>query len=76
MKDLFVEFIWRLSKDNPRFFKVIQSIALILALVSQIVSYSKSLNLELPLWIMILGDTSVFVASILAAVIAQLPNKD
>lgn len=69
----FTQFIARLAKDNPKFFKYVQWGALGLAGVSASLKYING-GVSLPWFLEWLKDNSVLVGSIVTTVMAQLPN--
>jgi hypothetical protein len=74
--NFFIELIVRLFTKNPKFFKVIQFIALFLAALSAGLQYGVDNHVPLPSSISWLQNSVVWISSIVAAVIAQFPNQD
>lgn len=74
--NFFSELIVRLGKSNPKFFDYIQIAALVLGALSAAFNYIDSHDAALPSWLNWIKSSTVLVSSIVAAVIAQLPNKD
>lgn len=67
------QFIGRLAKDNPKFFKYVQWGALGLAGVSAALKYING-GIVLPWFLEWVKDNSVLVGSVITTVMAQLPN--
>jgi hypothetical protein len=76
MKNFLIELSVRFFKDKPQFFVIIQSIALGLGAVSAGFAFVDSSHTVLPAWLMWLEKHEVWLCSLIAAIIAQLPNKD
>lgn len=72
----FAQLIVRLGKTNPKFFKIIQFIAIGLGAVSAGIGYIDTTGAALPSWFSWLGNHEVWISSLVAAILAQLPNKD
>lgn len=70
------EVITRLGKSNPKFFDYIQVVALGLGAVAAAFNFIDQHGTILPSWLTWIKSTTVIVSSVVAAVIAQLPNKD
>jgi hypothetical protein len=68
------ELITRLGKSNPKFFDYIQIGALGLGALSAAFKFIPDTNL--PPWLAWIKSTTVLISSGVAAIIAQLPNKD
>lgn len=69
------EFIDRLRRDNPRFFKIIQAISLIVASISSAIEILKDLPLNLPSWLQAMGSLNAAIVAMAAIILAQLPDK-
>lgn len=67
-----VELMKRLTTNNPKFFKVIQVIALVIGCVSASLIYLEG-KIELPSWTSHVASVEVIINSAIAAVISQLP---
>jgi hypothetical protein len=62
---------------NPGFFRKVQAASVILGALSAIVMYLKSSGLyPVPAWLDILDSMTVLVGSVVATVMAQLPNDN
>lgn len=72
--NFFLELIARLGKSNPKFFDYVQLIALGVAALSA--GFKVLPDTLLPPWLAWLKSTTVLIASGVAAVVAQLPNRD
>jgi len=66
--------IHRITTKNPKFFDKIQLVSLFVGSASAVVVYLKSQGIELPGWLSVLDNTNVVVNSIIAMILAQLPN--
>jgi Na+/glutamate symporter len=74
-QNFLVEIISRLMTKNPRFFKKLQVASVVLGGLSAVVMYLKSSGMyPVPAWLEVLDSMTVLVASVIATVIAQLPN--
>lgn len=67
------ELISRIAKANPRFFKIIQVIAIGVAGASVAMKYVAD---HLPWYLSWLQSDSALISSIVATIMAQLPNKN
>lgn len=68
------ELIARLGKSNPKFFDYIQIVALGIGAISAGLNFIPDMNL--PPWLAWIKSTTVLISSGIAAIVAQLPNKD
>lgn len=68
------ELVTRLFSKNPKFFTKIQLISLIVGGLSGLVWYLKSINVEVPGLFAVLDNVTVMVSSVVALIMAQLPN--
>ena len=68
------EFVSRLFHKNPKFFKVVQVISLVVGGAAAVVMYLQSNGVVLPKLFEIVGHVNVVVSSIVATILAQLPN--
>jgi tetrahydromethanopterin S-methyltransferase subunit C len=75
-KNFFAELISRLFSKNPSFFKYIQLAAIVLGIVSKVLDAIKDSGVTLPEWIAPLSSVIVQVSSVVAVIIAQLPNPN
>lgn len=69
-----LELFQRMLTQNPKFFKVIQVIALLVGSLSAVVVYLSD-KITLPDWTSAFNDVNLVVNAVLAMVMAQLPNK-
>lgn len=69
------EFFSRLRTENPIFFKIIQKIAIIIGGFTSAIEILKESSLPLPYWLSALGSLNAAIISIVAIIVAQLPNK-
>lgn len=74
--NFFLQLIARLGKSNPKFFDYVQLIALGFGALSAAFKFLDDHDALLPPWLSWIKSTTVLIASGVAAVIAQLPNKD
>lgn len=70
-----LELLKRLTTNNPKFFKIIQVIALVIGAASAALIYLEG-KIELPSWTSHLANVEVIVNSIVAVILSQLPNQD
>lgn len=76
-KNFLLELLVRLSTKNPKFFRILQVIALILgALSAALVYLVDQSQVALPGFITWLQDSTVWVSSLVALILAQLPNPN
>ena len=75
MKQFLANLLVRLAKDNPKDFKYIQIAAVILGAISAAFTYIDGLKVVLPSGLSFIESRTVWISSIVAIVIAQLPNK-
>ncbi len=68
------ELATRLFSKNPKFFDIVQMIALVVGGVSGLVQYLQSTGVELPKLFEVVGIINVVVSSVVALILAQLPN--
>jgi hypothetical protein len=69
------EFITRLFSEKPKFFQTLQMIAFAAGGLSTTIIYLQSTYGTLPSWVSLIGNINVVVASVVALIMAQLPNK-
>lgn len=70
------ELALRLFSEKPKFFVTIQWLSFLTGGVSVLISYLKTTSLVLPVWIESVANVNVFVASVVALIIAQFTNSD
>lgn len=75
-QNFFTELISRLGQKNPKFFDIIQVVALALGAVSAGFHYLDTSGTVLPSWLHWLESSTVWITSAVAAVVAQLPNQN
>lgn len=69
------DFATRLFSAKPKFFETIQWIAFIVGGLSSGIMYFETVT-TLPSWVSSLGSVNVVIGSVIALILAQLPNKD
>ena len=73
LTNFLMELMTRLTTNNPKFFKVVQTIALVIGASSAVLMYLDG-KVELPSWTIHIANIEVIINSVVAAVISQLPN--
>jgi hypothetical protein len=68
------ELMSRLFHKNPKFFKVLQVISLVVGAAAALAMYLQSQGVALPKLFELVGNINVFVSSVVALIMAQLPN--
>ena len=71
-----IELFKRIASDNPKFFKWIQVISAVVAVVAFIPDLLAFLDIAAPSWLDVLHDKTVKVSALISIFIAQLPNAD
>jgi len=71
-----IELFKRIASDNPKFFKWIQVISAVVAVVAFIPDLLAFLEIAAPSWLDVLHDKTVKVGALISIFIAQLPNAD
>ena len=71
-----IELFKRIASDNPTFFKWIQTISAVVAVVAFIPDLLAFLDIAAPSWLDVLHDKTVKVGALISIFIAQLPNAD
>jgi hypothetical protein len=74
-ENFLVELGKRLVTKNPQFFDKIQVISTITGIISGIMMYLQDSTLPIPSWLLAFGNVNVLISSIVAAILAQLPNE-
>lgn len=64
----------RLFSKNPKFFDIVQMIALVAGGLSGLVFYLQSIGVDMPGLFKVLGNVNVLVTSVVSIILAQLPN--
>lgn len=73
--NFFIELIARFLTKNPKFFRILQLVALILGGLSAGLTYVVNQNVELPGIISWLQNTVVQIVALVTLILAQLPNE-
>ncbi len=76
MIDFVAELAVRLFSSKPKFFAIVQWISTILGSAAAVLMYLHTEGVALPVWTSKISEVSVIVGSIVALVMAQLPNKN
>ena len=71
-----IELFKRIASDNPKFFKWVQVISAVVAVVAFIPDLLAFLEIAAPSWLDVLHDKTVKVGALISIFIAQLPNAD
>lgn len=74
--NFFAELIARLFSGKPEFFSTLQKVAAIIAVISFAFDKATESGIILPEWMAMIGTSAVWIGSVIAAIIAQLPVKD
>jgi hypothetical protein len=69
------DFATRLFSAKPKFFVTLQWVAFIVGGISAGIMYFGTVT-TLPSWVNSLGSVNVVIGSVVALILAQLPNKD
>ena len=69
-----IELLQRLLSENPKFFKWIQLVSGIVAIVAFVPDVLTFLDITHPSWLEVLNDKAVKVGALTAILMAQLPN--
>lgn len=75
-QNFIIELFGRLASDNPKFFKVLQVLAVVVVVVTELPDFLQLLSIDVPSWLAALENKAVTWGAVLTAVLAQLPNKD
>jgi hypothetical protein len=75
MKNFIAELLVRLFKGKPKFFHYVQVAAIVIGALAASLDYLKGQDVNIP-YLSVIGNSVVYISSIVAAIIAQLPNKD
>lgn len=70
------EFFHRLFSSNPKFFKIVQIISIVVAVATGLPSLFRSAGVDLPEWAGVIESKITAIAAIVTAIIAQLPKRD
>lgn len=71
-----IELLQRIASDNPKFFKWIQVISAVVAVVAFVPDVLAFLDIAAPSWLEVLHDKTVKVGALTAILVAQLPNPN
>lgn len=74
--NLFVQFLQRLFTANPKFFKYVQYMSIVIAAISFLMDAFHQFGAAVPAWLQWLNTSAIKVSAITAIIMAQLPNKD
>lgn len=74
--NFFAELLQRLFSNNPKFFKYVQAISAIIALVTGLPGFLESAGIVLPDWATALESKVAAIAAVITMLIAQLPKQD
>ena len=69
-----IELLQRLLSENPKFFKWIQAVSAVVAIVAFIPDVFAFLEIPAPSWLEVLHSSSIKVGALTAVIMAQLPN--
>lgn len=69
-----IELLQRLLSENPKFFKWIQAVSAIVAVIAFIPDVFAFLEIPSPSWLEFLHSSAVKVGALTAILMAQLPN--
>jgi xanthine/uracil permease len=70
-----IELVKRFATNNPKFFKGIQVLSGIIAIIAFLPDLASYLEFELPTWLNLLHDKAIKIGSLTAILMAQLPNE-
>jgi xanthine/uracil permease len=70
------ELLQRLFKKNPAFFKWVQYISAVIAVVAYLPELAHFLSIPLPSWFELVNTSTLKIGAITAIIMAQLPNED
>ena len=71
-----LEFMQRIASDNPKFFKWVQVVSAIVAVIAFVPDALGFLEIPVPSWLDILHDKAIKVGALTAILVAQLPNPN
>ena len=69
-----LELLKRLFSENPKFFKWVQVISAIVALIAFVPDFLGFLDITTPQWLTLLNEKAIKVGALTAILVAQLPN--
>ena len=70
------ELVQRLFSKNPNFFKWVQAISILVALITGLPAFLETSGIQLPEAWESISNKAVAIAALVAAFIAQLPKQD
>ena len=70
------ELLQRIASDNPKFFKWVQVVSAIVAVIAFVPDVLGFLEIPAPSWIELLHDKAIKVGALTAILVAQLPNPN
>jgi len=71
-----IELIQRFATNNPKFFKVIQAVSAIIAVIAFVPDLLSYLDISSPEWLSVLNDKATKIGALTAIILAQLPNAE
>ena len=71
-----LEFAKRIASDNPKFFKWVQIVSAIVAVIAFVPDVLVFLEIPAPSWLSLLHDKAIKVGALTAILVAQLPNPN
>ena len=69
-----IELLQRLLSENPKFFKWLQLVSALVAIIAFVPDLLSFLEITSPSWLSVLNDKAVKVGALTAIFMAQLPN--
>lgn len=69
-----IELLQRALSDNPKFFKWLQLVSAVVAVIAFMPDLFGFLEISVPSWLNILHDKAIKVGALTAILVAQLPN--
>lgn len=70
------EFFHRLFSSNPKFFKIVQAISIVVAVGTGLPLLFRSVGVNFPSWVGMIESKTTAISAIITAIIAQLPKRD
>lgn len=71
-----IEFLQRVLSDNPKFFKWVQVVSAIVAVIAFMPDLFGFLEIPAPSWLSVLHDKAIKAGALTAILVAQLPNPN
>ncbi|MBN8665823.1 MAG: hypothetical protein J0L83_14675 [Chitinophagales bacterium] len=75
-KDFLIELVQRLSKENPKFFKVLSGVFFLLLCFAGGVGFAADLGITLPAWVAVVNAKVLGWISVFGLFFSRLPNAD